>query len=434
MARVAFVSPVFPFPTDDGKKAMLAGMVRFLCREHGAEDVHFLWIAARGPAETPPELPFRIHRLGRPGPMRQAATVLGDALLRRRRSLQEAALFAPSVGRELNARLTEIGPDLVVCDTVRTGQYFAERRPVEAVWIQYLDDLFSIRYARMLETLERLPDSRLDPLGNFRHLIPAPLHGLLKAPRVQRAMLGFERDRIRASEDRLVHAFDRNLLINPDEAALLRRRTGLERIRSIPPVLPQPDEPPRRDPGDPPRFVFLGALNIPHNRVSLERFLRTQLDAVRARLPSARVVVVGRGVDDALAALLRSNADVVEHLGFVEDLDDLFRRCTAMIVPLVFGSGVKIKTLEAMSRGLPVVSTPFGTEGIPVTHGRDCLVLDTLDDFPAAMERVSDPQTNHAMSEAAFRFFLGTYGARQVESVYRDLFRPGTEPTAAGSG
>jgi glycosyltransferase involved in cell wall biosynthesis len=61
-------------------------------------------------------------------------------------------------------------------------------------------------------------------------------------------------------------------------------------------------------------------------------------------------------------------------LGFVEDLTDLYRECRLFVAPLPEGGGIKIKILEAMARGIPVVTTPIGAEGI-VDPAEDAVFL-----------------------------------------------------------
>ena len=111
--------------------------------------------------------------------------------------------------------------------------------------------------------------------------------------------------------------------------------------------------------------MFVGGLNFPPNRDGLTWFLRECREPVLRAMPDFRLLLVGRGSDTPpleAAAWGRH----VEPLGWVEDLDDVLLSAAGMVSPLRMGSGVKIKVLEALARGLPVVATPQGVLGLDV--------------------------------------------------------------------
>ena len=64
--------------------------------------------------------------------------------------------------------------------------------------------------------------------------------------------------------------------------------------------------------------------------------------------------------------------------GYVEDLRDYYHRCTVFIAPLVTGSGIKNKVLEAMAAGIPVVTSSIGIDGINVEDGKHVIIANNL--------------------------------------------------------
>ena len=104
-------------------------------------------------------------------------------------------------------------------------------------------------------------------------------------------------------------------------------------------------------------------------------------------IPEARLLLAGRGSREFLAdhgtAEMWSNQRV-EALGFVEDLTPRFRECRLFLAPLPEGGGIKIKILEAMARGVPIVTTPVGAEGI-ASEADSALYLSECDDSFAGM-------------------------------------------------
>jgi glycosyltransferase involved in cell wall biosynthesis len=75
-------------------------------------------------------------------------------------------------------------------------------------------------------------------------------------------------------------------------------------------------------------------------------------------------------------------------LGFVDDLSAVIAQCRLAIIPIVSGSGVKIKSLTLLSSGLPVVTTSEGISGINVRNEIECLIADTQAGFAQAIERL----------------------------------------------
>lgn len=116
-------------------------------------------------------------------------------------------------------------------------------------------------------------------------------------------------------------------------------------------------------PARPGRVGFGGNFGHPPNLDALA-FLNTEIAPRLAGLfPAVEIVVAGRGIPASARANLHST---VRLQGFVSDYDAFVASCSVFIAPLRFGGGVKIKVLEALACGRPVVTTPIGAEGIPL--------------------------------------------------------------------
>jgi glycosyltransferase involved in cell wall biosynthesis len=119
----------------------------------------------------------------------------------------------------------------------------------------------------------------------------------------------------------------------------------------------------------PPTILFVGAMSWAPN-ANAARFLAADvLPRVQARLPDARLRIVGRDAGPDVLALGRHPG--VEVTGTVPDVKPYLAEADVMAVPLDAGGGTRLKILEAFAAGLPVVSTPIGAEGIDAIHGRD---------------------------------------------------------------
>ena len=413
------ISATAPDPADTGKRVVLRGLLRYLVDRLGPDNVHYALVGADSAPPIP--LPVQVHHLDRPTPGSQLAA-LARSLTRSNYPLQEAMLHSGALRRQVRELVARLNPSIEIYDTARMSQHVPQQRGSRRR-ILYVDDLFSLRYARMLAMAER-ETVDMDPLGGFADNVPAPLRSLVRRPSVYLPLLRFEQTRLERREPEIVHGFDASLLVNADEVQLLRERSGSTGVELITPLLPAVRSLSRAPATDPPELVFLGNLFLPHNEDAASTFLRAVLPAIERDGPPVRLRIIGRNAGAGLRELAARFPDTVVLEGFVEDLDAALGRATAVIGPLRFGSGVKIKMLEALARGVPLLVTGVAAEGIPIrTDGSDgAIVEDDLGRWPALIRELTDPTRNHRMSAAALDFFDRTYSNDVVTRQYDSVF------------
>jgi glycosyltransferase involved in cell wall biosynthesis len=117
------------------------------------------------------------------------------------------------------------------------------------------------------------------------------------------------------------------------------------------------------------QVLFVGSFAHPPNRTAAALLCEQIWPAVRPSLPDWTLVLAGPGSDTFLDQRPQTSAGI-EATGFVDDLTELFAESRVFAAPLFEGGGIKIKILEALARGIPVVTTPIGAEGI-VTREQD---------------------------------------------------------------
>jgi glycosyltransferase involved in cell wall biosynthesis len=413
---VVIVSAVSPYPRDAGKKVVLAGLVDYLVARLGPAQVHYVHIGRQRP--DPDTFPAQLHHVEAPSSGEQVRSVLTRTLTGRH-ALQESALYAPRVERALRGLLRRIDAPLEIYDTVRMAQYAERipRRPGQRR-VVYLDDLFSVRYSRMLAAMRGDPTVDVAPLGEFHRLLPRGAARVVDVRPVQRGLLRIERRLVRRRELAATEHADSCLLVSPAEAETLARATRSAEVGVLPPLVDP--EVGVRDYVQPPTFVLLGMLSLPHNHDATMTFLRECLPGLRRALPEARVVIVGGGASEELQRT--AQAAGVELTGFVPDLSALLACACALVSPLRFGSGIKIKVLEALAHGVPVITTPVGAEGIPAGEHRGIVVEPDVARFAAHMARLADPDHNATVSQAAARHHRETYSRAAAFRHYDTLF------------
>ena len=151
------------------------------------------------------------------------------------------------------------------------------------------------------------------------------------------------------------------------------------------------------------RILFVGAMDYHANVAAAQDFAREVWPALRAAAPHLVFTVVGRNPPPALRAL--AGSDGIEITGTVPDVRPYYRDAVAAVVPLRVGGGTRIKILEAMAAGVPVVSTVLGAEGLTATPGEHYLLADSSAQMLAALQGLlADPARAERLSAAGRDF------------------------------
>ena len=118
--------------------------------------------------------------------------------------------------------------------------------------------------------------------------------------------------------------------------------------------------------------------------------------------------------------------------GPVPELTPYFRESTALIVPLRIAGGTRLKIVEAMAAGLPVISSAVGAEGLEVEPGKQLLLAETPEDYLAALDRlVNEPGLAVQLAAAARRLIEDRYDWRTIAAgLEKELLTAGGEAGA----
>ncbi len=131
-------------------------------------------------------------------------------------------------------------------------------------------------------------------------------------------------------------------------------------------------------------LLYVGTLTWEANIDGLLWFFADVWPHIKRQQPATRLRIAGKNPDPRLLAAAAGDP-AVEFLGFVPDLEPLFRRSRVFIAPLRFGAGIKVKVLSGMGRGLPTVTTSVGSEGLEARHMRHAAITDQAGDMVQAI-------------------------------------------------
>ncbi|HLW77723.1 MAG TPA: glycosyltransferase [Bryobacteraceae bacterium] len=163
-------------------------------------------------------------------------------------------------------------------------------------------------------------------------------------------------------------------------------------------------------------ILFLGSFRHLPNQSALRWFSDRVLPKVRAQEPRARLIVIG---SDPPPKHSLPNSEAIELAGFVPDVRQPLARYSLFICPILSGSGVRVKLLEAFAAGIPVVSTTLGAEGLASNDGEICALADDPEDF--AKRCVQLLQHPEEAAEMARRARAEVVARRDIKSMTENL-------------
>lgn len=229
--------------------------------------------------------------------------------------------------------------------------------------------------------------------------------------------------RVRRFERREYREFTRvTVVTDHDRQALHRLEPALPIdviTNGVDPRMLAPDERPR-DPND---VLFLGTMDWPPNVAAVEWFADEVWPAIHAAHPQATFSVVGRN----LAEHERSRLDGrpgVRAVGEVPQVDPWLRAAGVVVVPMVSGTGIKNKLLEALATGAPTVSTSLAVEGTAVADGVHTLIADGADEFGAGVRALmADPARAAELGNAGRDLVGRSHSWAAVAQAYAQLYQ-----------
>ena len=155
-------------------------------------------------------------------------------------------------------------------------------------------------------------------------------------------------------------------------------------------------------------LIYPGALSFSANMDAMRYFLHDIFPQVRAQKPELRLRITGKTTQEQRNAL--PHIDGIEFTGYVEDIRTAVASAWAEVVPLREGAGTRLKILEALALGTPVIATTKGAEGLELVNGQDLLIADTPQQFVEATLRL--------LNDPSLRMSLGQRGQQSVRERY----------------
>ena len=244
---------------------------------------------------------------------------------------------------------------------------------------------------------------------------------------LKRWYIGRQWHKFERFERRVLGAVTRTVAVSDVDAERLRNDFGVPRIDVVENGVDTAYFHPTTVRRDPARLLFLGSLDWRPNLDGVGILLDRIFPAVRAASPAATLYLVGRNPPDWLRRRAASMPGVELHAS-VPDVRPYLAACRMMVVPLRIGGGSRLKILESLASGVPVVSTRIGAEGLCLQPDRHLTVVDEMDELiPAILAGILDPTRLLRQAEAGRAVVLRHYDwdalAEKLERVWYDCAR-----------
>jgi glycosyltransferase involved in cell wall biosynthesis len=378
------VAQDFPWPVSIGSHLRLAQVIDVIAGL-GETDM-FAFVPARrsGACALPADLEVvRLKTVTRPQPSLSLATRL-RWLTASRLPLEVDQEDAVDARRQFEAWTT---PPYDVVWFSKASTFELLGRPRLGPTVVDLDDLEDRKI------LSRLAAARTD-----RVVGPVTARARRAAGQVQAKMNAARWSRLQRI---VADAVDRVVLCSELDA----ERSGLENVAVVPNGYDAPVHPVgRAQSADPPTLLLAGNFCYAPNADAASFLVSSILPRIKARLDEVSLRLVGEP-NDSVSRLDRPPEVVVA--GWVPTMEPELARADLVVVPLRYGSGTRVKILEAAAHRIPVVSTSLGAEGLGWEDGRHLLIADDAETFAAACVRLlRDPQLRRHVVDEAEKAFL----------------------------
>jgi polysaccharide biosynthesis protein PslH len=393
--RLAFVSPVFLFPTDAGGKIRTSNILRGL--KGGAFDVTLMSPASATQSQQWADALDGVSdrfEAWIPSPARQRWRRAFDLV--RQIPVNVWADNTPAARESVAQTLQQGSFDVVVFDFVHA----AVLRPPQL-------DVASVCFTHNVEAeiFERHARQAHNP---FMRRVWSSQH--LKMRR-------FEREALRS--------FTSVIAVSERDAAYFRKHYGVDEVADIPTGVDLDFfgwcPPPPVDEQHLPTVVFTGSMDWEANIDGVTHFLDDVWPLVLRHMPQARFVVVGRRPPASLVARAQALSGV-SFTGFVDDVRPYVHAAHAFVIPLRVGGGTRIKAFEAMALGCPVMSTTIGIEGLDVAPDRHFLLRDQpADQAEAILALLRDGALRERVSREARKCVEDRYGHRVAADAFEQI-------------
>lgn len=167
-------------------------------------------------------------------------------------------------------------------------------------------------------------------------------------------------------------------------------------------------------------FFHLGSLTWKPNLEGIQWFLKNVWPKYYKKHPEHTFYLAGRDIPQSIYDNCPKGVQIV---GEVEDARAFIKEHGVMIVPLRAAGGIRVKIIEGMALGIPIISTKVGGEGIDYTHDENILIADTAGSFVTQMEQSQNPGKFQSLGTAARNLIETNHDNERLSEILLDYYK-----------
>lgn len=361
--KLLFVTTRLFWPTDSGRKLSLYYYCKGIHEKYNC-DIYIYSFLESGQTEKDiekkPEF-IKDVRLAKPiGKIDKIQNLATKTLVTRKWPIQCSLYYSRQNSEQIKKYCDEIQPDYIFTDMIRTSMYYDAFRHSRALKVLDMDDLLSARYERQLHAMYKSNIS-----GQYSGRLPGIINKLIGNQMVRNAVLTMERDLTAKAEIHYSKLYDKVIFVSAVETAYLNKKLPGKAI-TIPVGI---NAVPERELAITPEkhlLSYVGNLKVAANVDTLHWIISDILPKIHHNV---KFMVIGKCPDD-IKEKYKGNNHVI-FTGRVDNLVEYIRKSQIFLSPILYGTGIKTKILEAMSMGVPVVTNDVGAEGIAADDGKE---------------------------------------------------------------
>ena len=363
--RLLFVSTRQFWPPTSGKEVTLYHNCKGLHEKHGYEI--YLFCFADKNTDKERETPEFIHEIRYgdiPNIKEVAFRVLVKSIILKLWPIQNALFYSPSISKLLCDYYNEVQPDAFILDMVRLVPYMKDLPDMKIPHILIEDDLLAKRYQRQLDS-----NAEGSISGYLSDSLSGSLNKVLNTKVLSKIILRGEIQRLEKYESTLPQLFDYITFISPIETKEYNKKHHTTKAITLT-MGADVEYCAAGIAGEhiPNSISVVGNFSYGSNAASMEWTSKYVLP----QLPKeVRYYVIGKFPDELKSRL---NNNQIEPLGYVDDFRTIIKATDIYVAPILYGTGIKTKIVEAMAMGIPVVTNNIGAEGLDVINGKHLFI------------------------------------------------------------
>lgn len=253
------------------------------------------------------------------------------------------------------------------------------------------------------------------------------IKGYYKAERniIKKIFFLLEYFKVRNFEKNIISSMDKLILLSDEDMKSMECITEINKSKVlISPIVVEGSnyikEINEIDVEKPIKILFLGTMSWYPNSEGVKWFINEVIPELNEKINS-EIYIVGKGVSEEIVNTSKKYKNI-NILGYVENVNDVYDICDCMVVPIFTGSGLRVKIIEAFSKGFPVISTLLGAEGLDAINHKNIIIANNKSEMIQSIKELKESYVlRKKISDNAYKTYRDKYSFNGVKNRLLDF-------------